>query len=265
MVARRRRNRPALCSDGGRPAGVLRAIGGRRRRRSGRRRLGSVLREHDRDVGRGRDGNRRHTATAGHQPGRGVHRVARHRRRGDCPVRAAVSLAVGRDGLVPSRLQPGAACLPRRPGRRWHGHLPHRLGDDEPGLLSADSAAPARCARGARRVLVPGPVRGRVPAGRGRVRDPVVEDRFHDAGGHRRARLVRARRVAGRRLPARAGRLRVQGGPGPAARVAARGAPGRPGRRVGVPVRRGRQAGRVRDRACSRSGSRRRPGPGPAW
>ena len=70
----------------------------------------------------------------------------------------------------------------------------------------------------------------------------------------------RARRVAGRRLPAGAERIRVQGGPGPAARVAARGAPGRARRRVGVPVRRGRQAGRVRHRAVrvpARSAGRR--------
>ena len=87
---------------------------------------------------------------------------------------------------LPGRLQPGPARLPGRAGRRRHGDLPGRLGDHEPGVLPADPAPPAQRRLGPRRVLVPGPVRDRLPAGRGRVRDPVLEDARHRAGRDRR-------------------------------------------------------------------------------
>ena len=70
-----------------------------------------------------------------------------------------------------------------------------------------------------------------------------------------------ARRLAGRRVPARADRLRVQGRAGAAARLAARGASGRARRRLGVPVRPGGQARRLRDRAVRVPAAAR----GPAW
>jgi hypothetical protein len=60
-----------------------------------------------------------------------------------------------------------------------NGHLPGRLGDHEPGVLPADPASPAQRRLGPRRVLVPGPVRDRLPAGRGGVRDPFLQDARH--------------------------------------------------------------------------------------
>ena len=242
---------------------MLRGVGARRRRRRGRG--GWSLLYGDTPVvspgGRHRSG--RAVAASGDQPGRSVHRAARRGRGGDRVVRAQVPRAVRRNGALPGGLQRGGAWLSRGADGGRHGHLPRRVGDHEPGLLPAHPPSSAVRAGGARRVLVPGPVRGRIPAGRGRVRDPVVEERLHDAGRHLRARRVGAQRVAGRRLPAGAVRIRVQGRAGSAARVAARGAPGRARRRVGVPVRRGREDGRVRHHAVrvpARSAGR----PGPA-
>ena len=82
--------------------------------------------------------------------------------------------------------------------------------------------------------------------------------------GSRRAPTC-PRRLARRRLPARADRVRVQGRAGPAARLAARGPPGSPGRRVGVPVRPRGQARRLRHRPVRVPAAARRAGPGRAW
>ena len=267
VLAGRRRRRLAHCPDGGRPAGVLRAVGGRRRRRGGRRRLGSVLREHDRD----------------HRPGAstviGAPCNCRPPAWPGCSSRCSAS-SPWRIALYAPRYHPPRAeractwplttwrCSPASASwPRVDGHLPGRLGVDEPALLSADSAAPAQDARRPAARSGSWPVRGRVPPGRGRVRDPVVARRFTrpSSSRHRRPRPPGRRRWRDAAYLLALAGLRVQGLPGPAARLAARGPPGRPGRRVGVPLRRGRQAGRVRHRPVRVPAAARLARPGPAW
>ena len=221
------------------------------RRGGGRgRRLVAGLRRHAGGHSRRciRDHRRRTPATAGHQPGRGVRSGAGHRRGGDRLVRAPLSRACPRHRGLPGGLQPGAARLPGRPDRGRHGDVPGGLGVDEPGVLPGHPAPPAQRRGGPRRVLVPGPVRDRLPADRGGVRDPVRQDPRHPAGRDGRPQPPGAWRLARRRLPARPGRVRVQGRARPAARLAARSAPRRPGGRVRVPVRRRGQPRRLRHR-----------------
>ena len=158
------------------PAAAVRAGGAARSRVAAGRWCPATLPGRSRPATDGR----RLAAAAGDQPGRGVRRAARAGRGGDRPVRAPLPRARPRHRAVPGRVQPRAGRLPGRARRGRGGHVPGRLGDDGAAVLPAHPAPSAPRRGGARRVLVPGPVRDRVRADHRGVRHPGHQD-AHDA------------------------------------------------------------------------------------